>query len=361
MLKSIFDFFRQEKKFTLLFIVVSVIYMTFFLWIKSPAEKKAPSPVLQEFEEAQKKWEKNIKDTKQLEQYLKKKPVLSFWVQIFSYLAIISVSLGLLIDFILLLKPQWRFHLQRAGPPDPTVWRLSMLFKVVVLILAANLILALALGLFRRFFISDISLNVYALFHTLVIDVLCLVFILHVIKPYQGSTGTLGFNFSSLNLFQEAGVGIGGYLAILPVFLLILVALVIVANFLHYEPPPHPLVEVFLEEEKRAPWVIGFSLVLASLVGPIFEEVFFRGFCYSIFKKKWGIKWAMILSAAFFSAIHHSEFAFLPIFILGLALAYLYEKRGNLIAPITLHIVHNSIFIGYFFLAKQLVLEGRGA
>ena len=66
----------------------------------------------------------------------------------------------------------------------------------------------------------------------------------------------------------------------------------------------------------------------------------------------------MVLSSVFFAVIHYNQFAFLPIFILGLSLAYLYEKRGSLLAPIALHIIHNTIFIGYFFLAKQIVLPG---
>ena len=63
------------------------------------------------------------------------------------------------------------------------------------------------------------------------------------------------------------------------------------------------------------------------------------------------------LSAAFFASIHHSGFVFWPIFVLGIALAYLYEKRRSLIASITLHVVHNTLFIAYFFLVKQMLGE----
>jgi len=66
---------------------------------------------------------------------------------------------------------------------------------------------------------------------------------------------------------------------------------------------------------------------------------------------------ALILSSAFFSLIHQNAFAFLPVFVLGLGLGYLYEKRGTLLPSIALHIVHNSIFIGYFFLAKEVLTK----
>ncbi len=360
MLKSIVGFLQTDKKFTLLFIVVAGIYAAFFMWGNRPAEKRTPSAAVQKFERVQKQWENNIKNTKALEEYLKKKPALNFMVQLFSLLTVVAIGIGIVLNFMLLLKPALRSRFSRDGPPDFTEWRLGMLFKVVVLILGANIVLAVILGLVRRFFGVHFSMNVYALFHTTVIDALCLIFILSVIRPFGGSRQSIGLDFSGLNLFREIGIGIGGYLAILPVFLTLIVGLILFAKFIHYEPPPHPLVELFLEEEKRAPWVIVYSLFLASIAGPVFEEIFFRGFCYNLFKNKWGSRWAMILSAAFFSVIHQSEFAFLPIFLLGLALAYLYEKRGSLVASITLHVVHNSIFIGYFFLAKHLVLAGSG-
>ena len=115
--------------------------------------------------------------------------------------------------------------------------------------------------------------------------------------------------------------------------------------------------EIFLEEEKRAPVLVLYSLFLAGIVGPIVEEIFFRGFFYPILKQKWGIAWAMVITSSAFAFIHQNQFAFWPIFLLGMALAYLYEKRRNIIAPITLHVVHNSLFLAYFFLAKQIILN----
>lgn len=136
-----------------------------------------------------------------------------------------------------------------------------------------------------------------------------------------------------------------------------LLVLILLANLFAYEPPPHPLVGIFLEEEKNNPVLVIYSIFLASIVGPFIEEIFFRGFCYPILKYKWGIKWAMLLTALFFALIHQNQFAFLPIFILGLSLAWLYEKRANLVAPITLHLIHNSFFLAYFFVAKKVILD----
>jgi membrane protease YdiL (CAAX protease family) len=45
--------------------------------------------------------------------------------------------------------------------------------------------------------------------------------------------------------------------------------------------------------------------------------------------------------------------------VLGLGLGYLYEKRGTLLPSIVLHIIHNGVFIAYFFLAKRLLTVGE--
>ena len=136
-----------------------------------------------------------------------------------------------------------------------------------------------------------------------------------------------------------------------------MIVLGVIVQFFQYEPPPHPLVDVFVVEDGRSHLVMYLSIVLACIVGPFIEEVFFRGFCYRAFRSKSGVRWAMVISAAFFAFIHTSSFAFLPIFFLGLVLAYMYEKRGSLIPSITIHILHNTFFIGYFFVLKRVFLD----
>ena len=53
--------------------------------------------------------------------------------------------------------------------------------------------------------------------------------------------------------------------------------------------------------------------------------------------------YAIGLNAALFSLLHFELRAVLWLFILGVALAYVYEKTGNLVAPITLHMLNNAI------------------
>ncbi len=46
------------------------------------------------------------------------------------------------------------------------------------------------------------------------------------------------------------------------------------------------------------------------------EEVFFRGFLYSAFKKNWGVFPALFLSSLLFSLVHLEVYSFIPLFII---------------------------------------------
>ena len=82
-----------------------------------------------------------------------------------------------------------------------------------------------------------------------------------------------------------------------------------------------------------------------ALVGPAIEEVFFRGFTYTAFRNRWGVRWAIVGSAALFALLHMNLIAFIPIFILGVFLAYLYEKTGSLVPSMTVHMTHNFLMV----------------
>ena len=54
---------------------------------------------------------------------------------------------------------------------------------------------------------------------------------------------------------------------------------------------------------------------------------------------------AYIGSAALFAVIHLSLASLLPIFLLGIALAWVYERTGTLLAPIVMHATVNGISV----------------
>ena len=85
-------------------------------------------------------------------------------------------------------------------------------------------------------------------------------------------------------------------------------------------------------------------LLMAISVGPVSEEVFFRGFLYNALRRRCPTSVALVLQALVFSLMHaygigHSVIAF----FLGLGLAVIYDWRKTLLAPIFVHCIQNSV------------------
>lgn len=95
----------------------------------------------------------------------------------------------------------------------------------------------------------------------------------------------------------------------------------------------------------RGPGGLALGIVLTSVIAPMGEELFFRGFAYRCFRARWGPVVGMLISAAFFALIHLDPVGVVPIFVLGCGLAYLYERTGTLVAPFTLHAANNLVAI----------------
>lgn len=141
-------------------------------------------------------------------------------------------------------------------------------------------------------------------------------------------------------------------MALVPVLILILAIVMIITNITKYVPERQPVVELFLKEKGMA--FLTYSSLFAAIVGPIIEELFFRGFMYGALKKYIGIFWAMTATACLFAALHTHIVGFFPIMALGMLLAYIYEKTGTLVASVTVHVVHNLSMILLVFLVKQI-------
>ena len=89
------------------------------------------------------------------------------------------------------------------------------------------------------------------------------------------------------------------------------------------------------------PGGIALFFLVGGLIGPIAEEVFFRGVLYG-FCRRWGAPAAVILSTLAF-VLAHPVFPAIPItqVVGGLLFAMAYEVEKNLMVPITVHVLGN--------------------
>jgi len=91
-------------------------------------------------------------------------------------------------------------------------------------------------------------------------------------------------------------------------------------------------------------------LLLTVVAAPLCEEFMFRGLVFGGLRRSMGLAPAMLMSAALFAIVHPAA-SMLPVFVLGLGTAFVYDRSKALMAPMLVHAVYNAIVVGYQLLA----------
>ena len=365
MLREIKEFFAKERAY--LFVLLALVVIFILLLLRSVMVVSEDRTVAQTI--PVESHQTNLSPSaEEIQERLAGDPELSFAFELFFYF----FSFALVTGFFLMIYDVWRWaakgedFIPSASTEVTIRWGIAEVFKVIILFVAFNFLADLFLLMLMKIFFSKMSEKAFFLFPTLASNVVGIFIIVWVVRVKGSNVRDLfGFELSNIvpermkEFLKEIWLGIRTYLAILPIMIASLAVLVTIATLFAYEPPVHPLVDVFLEEKQAAAWLVPFSILLACIIGPIGEEIFFRGFLYPALRKYWGIWQATCATALLFAVVHANAFALLPIFLLGVVLARLYEKRRSLTSCITLHVFHNTAFIGYFFLVKNiLMIEG---
>ena len=160
---------------------------------------------------------------------------------------------------------------------------------------------------------------------------------------------------SSRRILPSLAEGFKGYLVVFPWLFLLLFLTVELIRFFHWKPPLEPIQMLLFQE--RDPLVIGLLVVLSCVIGPIAEELFFRGVLFAAARQRLSRGGAILASGAAFSLIHTNPVGFLPIMLIGSLLAYLYERTGLLAAPIAVHILHNAFLMSIGLVVRWLVMR----
>ncbi len=113
-----------------------------------------------------------------------------------------------------------------------------------------------------------------------------------------------------------------------------------IEHLLHWPPTIQqaiPLIKYALVANPLA----AFSAVV--IVGPMVEEILFRGLIYGALEKRFRVSGALLISSFLFALVHLQVVYFIPIFCLGMVLGWARWKTNSLGLPILIHILNNSI------------------
>ncbi|HEX8504000.1 MAG TPA: CPBP family intramembrane glutamic endopeptidase [Hymenobacter sp.] len=95
------------------------------------------------------------------------------------------------------------------------------------------------------------------------------------------------------------------------------------------------------------------GVVVIAVVPAISEELVFRGVIQKNLVRWFSPHVGVWLGAAIFSAIHLQFFGFVPRFVLGLVLGYLYLWSGNILVSMAAHFVQNAFQLLILYLTQR--------
>jgi hypothetical protein len=101
------------------------------------------------------------------------------------------------------------------------------------------------------------------------------------------------------------------------------------------------------------------NILVIALLAALGEELLFRGVFQNILAQ-WtkNIHTAIFITAILFSTLHFQFYGFLPRFLLGVVLGYLYVWSSSLWLPILFHFLNNGLAVVFSYLiSKSLLTE----
>jgi uncharacterized protein len=120
-----------------------------------------------------------------------------------------------------------------------------------------------------------------------------------------------------------------------------LLVLTVMENVL---PAPKDTPFEHLLDRPRDAYLIGF---IAVTLGPLLEELFFRGLLYPVLARRWGMAWGVLLSALPFALLHLQQYgyawvAFLVVLMVGVVCGSVRALTKSVGASFLVHVAYNG-------------------
>ena len=266
---------------------------------------------------------------------------------------ILFAAAGIVLDIAYLyLKLRGKNPIGRTQVLDEARWGFWDICKAIIVFLSAQR--AIFLG--EIFLLSNIPYlqsndNLSVMLSAASADIIGIAAVFYfVLNERRQDIAALGLTAKRFS--ANVKYGIFAYIGLIPILASVMFLTIVLFKALDIFIEPQPIV-IMLEKEDHIPTLICMGL-FSALLGPVIEEIFFRGFAYQALRKRFGIFSGIALSAVFFAYVHANLASFFPIFFLGMLLAYMYEKTGSLVPSMAVHIIHNSVTLAFLLLAKAV-------
>lgn len=147
------------------------------------------------------------------------------------------------------------------------------------------------------------------------------------------------FGFGSRHRSGAARVGLVAGLAMLPVAYGSLAGVQALLRAAGHAAPPQETVALLTSSPST---LARLGLMASSVVGaPLVEEAFFRGVLFAFVRDLGWPRVAWVGTSMLFGLVHGNLAAWVPLTLLGLVLARIYERTGSLWAPVVAHGIFN--------------------
>jgi len=135
------------------------------------------------------------------------------------------------------------------------------------------------------------------------------------------------------------------FLALLLILAINFIYVFVMTSVFKIAPPENKIAEL-VENGNVSSTIL---LIVVSLIAPVCEELFFRGFIFQAFRENWGVFAGLFISSILFAAAHLELYNFIPLMAIGWVLAYIFHKTKSLFPVIFLHSIYNLLMILVLF------------
>lgn len=102
---------------------------------------------------------------------------------------------------------------------------------------------------------------------------------------------------------------------------------------------------------------IGLAVLAVVFIGPLAEELIFRGILHRLASGIWGPVAASVVSSLVFAILHGEAWILLGLVGVGLVLAFVFEATGSVTACWVTHAVHNAISLTMMIRQGPVAME----